>query len=75
MYKKKFNAGNTMKCIIFNDETDIDDIWIYYLSFCNIYEKQYYKTRNKLKDIIQSIISNNEFISGSAQPRGLYFNI
>lgn len=50
------------ECIIFNNETEFEKIWTYYRYFCDEGNK-YYKSRNRLKDIIRSIIPINGTIT------------
>jgi hypothetical protein len=44
--------------IYYKNKSDFDNIWVYYVSFCNT-NKQIYKSKNKLKEMIQSMAISN----------------
>lgn len=44
--------------IYYKSKLEFDNIWVYYISFCNN-NKQIYKSKNKLKEIIQSMVITN----------------
>lgn len=57
---QEFSQSKTY--IYYKDKLKLEDIWVYYISFCNNNEKQIYRSKNKLKEMIQSIVITNRHI-------------
>lgn len=63
-FKKDNNEWKYYKLLenIIKYENNIDSIWIHYVSFCNIINKQYYKSKSKLIEILKSMIYINKLV-------------
>lgn len=59
---KEWKYFEEIKSIIYLNNSNIEIIWSYYLSFCRSQFKQYYENKEQLKDYIKRLFLNKESI-------------